>query len=331
MPPSTSMSDSSQVNPSSDVTRPTTAPRASSAWPTPAGPRCASSASTPVNFTKAAVTCRCSASPASSRREERSATGTNGSRSTAEPGSSAVSTTGGAAASGSRSSASRAAPPRSPASHSGPTAAAVAGLTRTSPASASSSSLIVAVAAGARDHELLVTRLDEEEMTGPRVDAGGHPEPHLADRAHRPARALDEPLHLRGRAAGSLGVRVAGEENQQSVAAKLEDVASSAVRDPDQAFENTADRQHQLLGARSTFRLEPLGEGRESGEIDRDQRPVELAPWLGRRACRPVAHEPRQIRLQGSVPLLVHSRAERTPSRRGSKGKAVFAIRAERD
>ena len=112
---------------------------------------------------------------------------------------------------------------------------------------------------------------------------------------------LDEPLHLRGRAAGSLGVRVAGEENQQSVAAKLEDVASSPIRDPDQAFEDAADRQDQLLGAGSSLRLEPLGESRESGEIDRDERAVELAPGLGRRACCPVAHEPRQIRLQGSV------------------------------
>ena len=175
-----------------------------------------------------------------------------------------------------------------------------------------------------RDHELSVTRLDEEEVTDPRVDARRHPEPHLADRAHRLARALDEPLHLRGRAAGSLGVRVAREENQQSVAAKLEDVASSTVRDPDQAFENAADRQHQLLGAGSTPRLEPLGEGSESGEVDRDERAVELAPGLGRRACCPVAHEPRQIWLEGCVARRVHSPAESTPSSRRSKGEGPF-------
>ena len=113
---------------------------------------------------------------------------------------------------------------------------------------------------------------------------GRHPELHLADRAHRLARLLDEPLHLRGRSAGSLGVRVAGEENQQSVAAKLEDVASSPIRDPDQAFENAADRQHQLLGARSSLRLKPLGESRESGEIDRDER-ARRARARARPAC----------------------------------------------
>jgi hypothetical protein len=69
-------------------------------------------------------------------------------------------------------------------------------------------------------------------------------------------------------------VRIAREENQQSVAAKLEDVASSTVRDPDQAFENAADRQHQFLGAGSTPRLKPLGEGSESGEVDRDERAI---------------------------------------------------------
>ena len=46
------------------------------------------------------------------------------------------------------------------------------------------------------------------------------------------------------------------------------DVASSTVRDPDQTLENAADREHQLLGAGSTLRLEPLGEGSESGEVD---------------------------------------------------------------
>ena len=78
---------------------------------------------------------------------------------------------------------------------------------------------------GPRDDQLAVARLDQEEVTGPRVDAGGHPEVHLADGAHRLPRALDEPLHLRGRAAGSLGVRVAGEENQERVSPELEGVA----------------------------------------------------------------------------------------------------------
>ena len=145
-------------------------------------------------------------------------------------------------------------------------------------------------------------------MTGSRVDPGLHPELDLADGAHRLARVLDEPLHLRGRAAGSLGVRVAREEHQERVAPELEDVAAAAVRDADQAFEDAADREDQLLGACTTPRLEPLGEGGEAGQVDRDERAVELVPLLGRRTRRPVENEPWQVRLEGCVPLCVHPR-----------------------
>ena len=137
------------------------------------------------------------------------------------------------------------------------------------------------------DDELPVAPVDEEEVTGARVDPGLHPELDLADGAHRLARVLDEPLHLRRRAAGPLGVRVAREEHEERVAPELEDVAAAAVRDADQALEDAADREDQLLGACTTPRLEPLGEGGEAGQVDRDERAVELVPLLGRAHAPP--------------------------------------------
>src|SRR5262245_60236012 len=144
-------------------------------------------------------------------------------------------------------------------------------------------------------------------MPRAREDARRHPELNLADRAHCLARALDEPLHLGGGSAGALRMRVAREEDQKRISSELQDVAATAVRDPDQTLEDAADREHELLGARAPLRLEPLGERSEAREVDGDERPVELARRLGRSMRRPVDSESRQVRLERSAWHGVHT------------------------
>ena len=99
------------------------------------------------------------------------------------------------------------------------------------------------------DDQLAVGAGGEEEVAEARVDAGGHAEADRPDRALRRADRLDRPLHVRRRAAGALHVPVAGEEQQQRVAAELQDVAAVALGDRDQLREDGGDARDELLGA----------------------------------------------------------------------------------
>ena len=51
-------------------------------------------------------------------------------------------------------------------------------------------------------------------------------------------------------------MHVAREEEQERVSSELEHVAAAAIRDADQAFEDTADGEDELLRARATLRLQ---------------------------------------------------------------------------
>src|SRR5438270_2699165 len=101
-------------------------------------------------------------------------------------------------------------------------------------------------------------------MARPGEDAGRHAERDGTDRAHRLAGLADQPLHLRRGEASAPLVAVAGEEEEESVAAELENIAPLALADADQALEDAGDGEDELLGAGSSFRLQALGEARES-------------------------------------------------------------------
>ena len=123
-------------------------------------------------------------------------------------------------------------------------------------------------------------------------------ERHRADRAHRLAGLLDQPLHRGRGAARAQLVVVAGEEEEQRVAAELEDVAAVAVGDRDQPLEDAADEQDQLLGAHSALRLEPLGERREARDVERDERARHDREARVGVLAPPVDDELRQVRLE---------------------------------
>ena len=141
-----------------------------------------------------------------------------------------------------------------------------------------------------------MARVDEEEVARARVDAGRHAQLHLACRAHRRAHVLDAPLHV-GRGAGRAQlVPVAREEDEQRVAPEFEHVAGEAPGDADQCLEDAAEEQHELLGARASLCLEPLGERGEARDVDRDERAVEYLRRAARGVPAPLDDEPRQVR-----------------------------------
>ena len=63
-------------------------------------------------------------------------------------------------------------------------------------------------------------------------------------------------------------MHVAREEEQERVSSELEHVAAAAIRDADQAFEDTADGEDELFRTRAALRLKSLCERSEAREVD---------------------------------------------------------------
>ena len=89
-----------------------------------------------------------------------------------------------------------------------------------------------------------------------------------AGRDHRPA-GLQRGAHAVCGAAGPLGVIVALEEQEQRVAAELDEIATLAASDTQEGVESGVQDESELLGARPSELGEPfrqLGEARDVGE-----------------------------------------------------------------
>ena len=76
-------------------------------------------------------------------------------------------------------------------------------------------------------------------------------------------------------AAGAGEVPLALEEQQEGVAAELQQVAAVGVGDAEQRAERRADRLDELLGALAAAPREALGELREPGDVREQERGVE--------------------------------------------------------
>ena len=182
-------------------------------------------------------------------------------------------------------------------------------LTTISPAAARSSSSNTRVAAGPATRSSRCGSAVRKKWQRARVDADRHPQLDRADRALGVPDLLDRPLHVRRGARGALGVALAGEEEQQRVAAELEHVAAVPLRDGDQGVEHGRDPLHELLGSGLAVDGEALGESREPGDVDRDERT--------RRARGPrVPRAPRSRRGRGEGD---RGRAGRAPRGRRSR------------
>ena len=95
------------------------------------------------------------------------------------------------------------------------------------------------------------------------------------------------------------------EEEEQGVTPELEHVPVVALGDPDQTLEDAGDGERQLFRAGPALGLQPLGKRREAGEIDGDQRSLDLAHTESA-VPAPVQHESGQVRGErGHLPILV--------------------------
>ena len=129
----------------------------------------------------------------------------------------------------------------------------------------------------------------------------------LADLAQRPA-------HRDRRATPPLRVTLTVEEQQQCVAAELDQSPSVRVGDRQDRLEDRSDDLGDLLGALLAPACEPFGELREPRDIDEDDGPLDLSNQGIRRIGEVLKEDARHVRLQiapgsGSEPhdLVVHA------------------------
>ena len=117
-------------------------------------------------------------------------------------------------------------------------------------------------------------------------------------------------LHLPGRPAGALLVAGAVEQQQQRVAAPLEQAGAVVVRLVEQRGEHAVERVAHQLGADLALACETLREGREPRDVDEHHRAVDLALQRVRRVSEPVDDEPRDVRRQSTVLARARARGD---------------------
>src|SRR4029079_9101930 len=139
---------------------------------------------------------------------------------------------------------------------------------------------------------------DQEEVERVRVDADVHLQRHRPDRGLRPPELAQGLAHPVGRVAGSGRMVIAREEEQQGVAAELEQAAARGVGDVEQALEGAVHHLRHLLGAELALLREPLVQGREDRDVDEGQRALELPVSRLRRIAQPVDDDARNERRQ---------------------------------
>ena len=178
-------------------------------------------------------------------------------------------------------------------------AAAVAGLTTISPASAVPSISTTALGAGTGDDELTMGLAYEEEVEQAAVDADGHAERNALPQHGEATDHAQRPAHLHGRQTGSGLVGFAGEVHEERVTAELEQTA--AVRDGkvEERDEAGVDGGSELLGARLPQTGQALGELCESRNVDEGDGALEFLVRQLRCRPDPFDGEAREVGRQG--------------------------------
>jgi hypothetical protein len=151
-------------------------------------------------------------------------------------------------------------------------------------------------ARGTRDHELAMDVAGEKKVERAAVDADGHPERHRFSARADPPDLRDPPLHLDGGAARPRGMVVAAEEQQDGVAAPLDEPRSLDVGGGEQVGEAAVERVAHLLRADLPAAREALRQLREAGDVDKRDRALDRLPPGRRLIPDPVDEQPRHVR-----------------------------------
>jgi hypothetical protein len=107
-------------------------------------------------------------------------------------------------------------------------------------------------------------------------------------------------------------VVVAGEEEQQRVAAELQEAATGLVRDLEQGLEAGPDGVGDLLGADLAVPGQALGHLGEAGDVDEEERAVDGLGQVIGRGGRPVQGQPGDVGQQRLVRGLTATACDRT-------------------
>ena len=151
----------------------------------------------------------------------------------------------------------------------------------------------------AGDDRLAVRAAGEEQVQRAGVDADRHAQRRAGAGRGERAGGAQRAAHADRGAARALGVAVALEEQEQRVAAELQQAAAVRVGDLEQRGERAADRVADLLGALGADAGQPLGEPREARHVGEHQR-ARQRPHRGRRVVRELPdHRAREVGRQG--------------------------------
>ena len=170
---------------------------------------------------------------------------------------------------------SRPSPFASPRTFSG-RSAAVSALTTISPASDVASISTVRVAAGPADEQLAVLVADEEEVEAAAVHARMHAQLHGAGRRAGPPDLAEDAPHAEARPGGARRMLGPVVEQEQGVAAELQEPAALGVRDVEQRRERRVHDVVHFLRAGLAEVRQLLRHRREPGDVDERDRRVEL-------------------------------------------------------
>ncbi len=140
-----------------------------------------------------------------------------------------------------------------------------------------------------RDEQLGMASRHREQPEAARVHPLRNAQLH-ACAGRRDDRLGDERSHRERAPARARRVRGAGVENQQRVAAELEDVAAFTPDDRDHAVEAVVQDFGELFGTFLPDACQPLRQFREAREVGREQRPFDLEE-TGRKRRRTAVDE----------------------------------------
>ena len=148
-----------------------------------------------------------------------------------------------------------------------------------------------------------------------------HLELNRPGRRSRPTDRPKRPPHLESRPSGPACVLLAVVEEQQRVAAELEEAATLRVGDAEERRERGVHHLGDLLGPRSSEAREALRHRGEAGDVDECERALDLAP-----RCRGLVSKPFQ-RQSGDEGDEVGRRLEESAVGRGRRHRWILLYR----
>ncbi len=159
-----------------------------------------------------------------------------------------------------------------------------------------------------RDHELAMGPADEEQQKATAVYADRHAQPYDATRRLDPPDRTQPGPHARRRPTTAGGMVVTDEQDEQRVAAELEEHPAFGVRNGQKLRETRADDVGELLRTDPAPLGQLLRQAREPRDVDEHRRRVELTPPASGLVGEPLVDQARHERSEDLELPVCHAR-----------------------